>query len=192
MSQLLVEKGSVSGVFEFIKHLITHGDTSQRCMVLWLIANITGECKVNAKLVADNIDIATILSGLMNVPTQFSEIVQLVTWNINNLARHGLIRQSDFPKIGTILTYSINNFKDFDAIWAMSKLLNTTEEGLLILCQGKLIEKLLNLLSENTIDFNKNTPLVSCIAHISTSDSDDLMSQLLSNNVMDRLHAVLR
>ena len=134
MSQLLVEKGSVSGVFEFIKHLITHGDTSQRCMVLWLIANITGECKVNAKLVADNIDIATILYGLMNVPTQFSEIVQLVTWNINNLARHSLIRQSDFPKIGTILTYSINNFKDFDAIWAMSKLLNTTEEGLLILC----------------------------------------------------------
>ena len=92
MSQLLVDNGSVSGVFEFIKFLISNGDISQKCMALWLIANITGECKANAKLIADNIELASILYCLMNVPTQFQEVLSLVTWNIDNLSRHGLVR----------------------------------------------------------------------------------------------------
>ena len=130
MSQLLVDNGSVSGVFEFIKFLISSGDIAQKCMVLWLIANITGECKANAKLIADNIDMASILYSLLDVPTQFTEVVSLVTWNIDNLTRHGLIRRADLPKVGAILAYSINKHKDFDAIWAMSKLLNTDDQGI--------------------------------------------------------------
>ena len=77
-------------------------------MVLWLIANITGECKVNAKLIADNIELASILYNLMDAPTQFQEVVSLVTWNIDNLSRHSLVSQADLPKVGAILKYSIN------------------------------------------------------------------------------------
>ena len=175
MSQLLVEQGEFSAIFKFIKDMVLHGDTSQRQMILWLIANITGECKINAKLITDNIDLPTCLYQLIDVHQQSAEVVQVVAWNIDNMARHGLVQKKDLPKLAAILK-TLMSKKNEDAISAMSRLLNTDDEGIELLCSGNLIEIIIKLLSENITNIYLRIPLVKSISLITTSQSNNLMS----------------
>lgn len=89
----------------------------------------------------------------MDVPTQFSEVVELVAWNIDNLSRHKLVTKADLPMLAAILKCLLsscdNDDAKNDAIWAMSRLLNTDDQGIELLASNNLIQTLLNLLSEN-------------------------------------------
>ena len=44
----------------------------------------------------------------MDVPEQFTEIVELVAWNIDNLARHKVVLKDDLPLLSAILKYLIS------------------------------------------------------------------------------------
>ena len=112
----------------------------------------------------------------MDKPEQFKEVVDLISWNIDNLARHGLVTKKDLPMFGAILKVLIINNKNVDAIWAMSKLLNTDDEGIEILASENMIEPLINLLAQNITNRNLRIPLVKSISLIMTSESDGIMN----------------
>ena len=51
----------------------------------------------------------------MDVPTQFAEVVELVAWIIDNMARHKLVTKADLPMLAAILKCLLSSCDNEDA-----------------------------------------------------------------------------